>query len=354
MKYQPRNFIVRLFPLLLAVELVTAVKFFPEAMRGNTDARQFYVGGYMLRTGHRREFYDAALQQRLEERLASPMRGLLPVNHPAAEYLIWVPFSLLSYGKAYVAFAIFSSLVLAACFLLLRGKVKDDRLLAASFLGFPPVMIALIQSQDSILLLLLVCLAYVSQNELVSGLLIGLGVFKFALVLPIGLLYVLWRRWRFVAGFALSAGAVALVTLMLIGVRQSIHYVHFIFQTEYLPAKAISNLRGVVGVLGGNPLLGVAASLTLILLCWRAKPSLTLALPIALMSSYQTLPHDLVLLLIGVSVEKRWISYVGSAVGMIGSLAFLCTVPILVEQFLWFGPFSPVTSPVGTIPQGRM
>ena len=40
--------------------------------------------------------------------------------------------------------------------------------------------------------------------------LVALGLFKMQIVIPIALLFLLWRRWRFFAGFALSAGLLSL------------------------------------------------------------------------------------------------------------------------------------------------
>jgi Glycosyltransferase family 87 len=323
MKYRPRDIMLALFPLLLSVELLTAAKFLPEAMRGNADTRQFYVGGYMLRTGYRHQFYDLALQKEMENRLAPPMQGLLPINHPAVEYLLWAPFSLLSYRQAYFAFAGFNVLALAACFVLLRGKVNDDRLLLVALLGFPPVMLTLIQSQDSILLLLLACLAYRAQDESVQGLLIGLGVFKFALVIPIAMLYLMWRRWRFVSGFLCSSGVLALASILIVGVQQSLLYIKFVFATEYLPATIMPNLHGIIGALGCGPWLAVISALAALIWFSRARPSMTLALAAGIMCSYHSLPHDLVVLLIGTVVEKRWIGYLASIFGILPGAAFL-------------------------------
>src|SRR5439155_703868 len=60
------------------------------------------------------------------------------------------------------------------------------------------------------------------DREFVRGLLIGLCLFKFQIVTPIVLLFLLWRRWRFAKGFAASAMLVSLLSLLTIGWSQSV------------------------------------------------------------------------------------------------------------------------------------
>ena len=65
------------------------------------------------------------------------------------------------------------------------------------------------QGQDSIILLTLLAGAtYFSaqKNDLAAGILVGLGMFKFTIVVPIGLLFLFWRCWRGSLGFACLSG----------------------------------------------------------------------------------------------------------------------------------------------------
>src|SRR5207244_13270755 len=73
---------------------------------------------------------------------------------------------------------------------------------------FLPVNVALMQGQDSILLLVLLAAAFVALHRgrgFAAGTLVGLGLFKLQIVIPIAILFFAWRRWRFSAGFALSS-----------------------------------------------------------------------------------------------------------------------------------------------------
>jgi hypothetical protein len=57
-------------------------------------------------------------------------------------------------------------------------------------------------------------------HELAAGALVGLGLFKFQIVVPMALLFLAWRRWRFFAGFAFSAAAGIGSSLLLVGFGQ--------------------------------------------------------------------------------------------------------------------------------------
>ena len=160
--------------------------------------------------------HDINKQSEVEDNIA-PWHSsqVLPVNHPAYEYLLFAPLTNLTYRTAYLAWMGINLCLLALCYRLLLSRC-DAWLLSALFLGFAPVVTVLIHGQDSLLLLLLFILA-VDRGDFRSGLLIGLGAFKVHIILPVLILYMLWRRWRFAAGFLVSAGCAAIVSVVLVG-----------------------------------------------------------------------------------------------------------------------------------------
>ena len=103
-------------------------------------------------------------------------------------------------------------LLLLGIVLFLHKKVSEIQSIPAwlSFLAalaFFPISYALMQGQDSIMLLALYCLAYVALRrgrDLQAGIWLGLGLFKFHLVLPFVLILFLRRRWRAVLGVGIS------------------------------------------------------------------------------------------------------------------------------------------------------
>src|SRR6185437_15949690 len=133
----------------------------------------------------------------------------LPFIRPAYQALLFVPFSLLPYRTSYLAFLAVNLVLLAIAFWILRPHMSHLMrvwrfLPVFLFLVFYPISLAIMQGQDSILLLLLLAAALAALEggqELRAGVLVGLGLFKMQVVIPIALLFLLWRRWRLFAGF---------------------------------------------------------------------------------------------------------------------------------------------------------
>src|SRR5882724_12805260 len=216
-----QDILLGILPIIFCMQFLAWLTFLPKALRGHADFRQLYVAGYMVRTGHRTQLYDYAAQTYFQNTLVSNGELALPFIRPAYQALLFVPFSLFSYRTAYLGFLLLNVLLLALAFLLLQPRMRGlsrvwPGLPPALFLGFYPVALALMQGQDSILLLALLAAAVVSlerNRDLAAGTLVGLGLFKFQIVIPIALLFLVWRRWRFSAGFVLAAILVGLLSL---------------------------------------------------------------------------------------------------------------------------------------------
>jgi hypothetical protein len=356
LKGKGRDAILGLAPLLIGIELLAALIYVPVALKGRADFRQFYTGGYLLRTGQ--ELYNFTLQKQVEDKLVSPAHGFLAVNHPAAEYLIFVPLSAFSYRRAYNVFVAFNSALLAVCFLLLRNKVRDDWLLAASILGFPAVANTIWQGQDSIILLLLVVLAWRAGDGMLSGFMVGLGAFKLQLVLPVVVLYVLWRKWRFVGGFAISAALLSAISLALTGLHQAGYYIRSLVVSEQLTANMMPNLRGLIKTAGGQPWMVALGSVVLCYVCFRFGPSFQVAIYAGLLLGFHTLTHDLVLLLLPVVLNRRWVSFLAPVFGLLPGCTYLAGILVLAD-LLQLGNrtrnvvLEPAHSIAGTSPRGK-
>jgi hypothetical protein len=114
----------------------------------------------MVRNGYRYQLYDYDLQARLEDLVVGPSDTPLPFNHLSYESLIFAPLSVFSYRTAYFIFLFINGLLLWVSFRLLRPSMGNlasvyQWLPPALFLAFPPIAVALIQGQDSIVLLTL-------------------------------------------------------------------------------------------------------------------------------------------------------------------------------------------------------
>lgn len=128
----------------------------------------------------------------------------------------------MSYRTAYFAFLGLNAILLVVSYQFLRPKLENLApiyrwLPTALFLAYLPIAAALIQGQDTIVsltLLTLVLVSLESGNECVAGAILGVGAFKFQLVIPVALLLLSWRRWRRAMGAAIT-GTLAVAVLLL-------------------------------------------------------------------------------------------------------------------------------------------
>ena len=318
------------FPRSFSVLQITGWLFFiPAIFDGHADFRSFYNAGYMVRTGEARALYDYETEKVYQDRLISREDLAMPFIHPAYEALLFVPLSLLPYRAAYFAFLTVNLALLAICYRLLRPDMQNlarvwPGLPAAMFL-FLPVTGALMKGQDSVLLLTLLAAAIVclgEGREFSAGTLTALGLFRFQIVLPIAILFLLWRRWRFSAGFAVAAAVLAAISVGIVGFAQTESYTRSLLSISGSGSTAdlvrygqpdwqMANLRGLIVGLAGSHLsilsirrVILLVSATVLLLVAELTPGgksadpLLIAITTSAAVSYHFLFHDLSVLLI--------------------------------------------------------
>ena len=365
-----QDILLGILPIIFCMQFLAWLTFLPKALRGHADFRQLYVAGYMVRTGHRTQLYDYAAQAYFQNTLVSNDERALPFIRPAYQALMFVPFSLLPYRTAYLGFLLLNVLLLALAFLMLQPRLRGlsrvwPGLPPALFLGFYPVALALMQGQDSILLLGLLAAALVSlerNRDLTAGALAGVGLFKFQIVVPIVLLFLLWRRWRFVKGFMFSAILVGLLSFITSGWAETVVFVHSLLSVGAgLPAvpgeinfplriNIMANLRGLIYGLASlrapQRWLQVTTLLlsSLVVISVRARGrqqrgggALVLAITAGVLVSYYLFIHDLSILLIPIVLTlDRFISRNGTgepfgrAAAAISALLFVAPMCIFV------------------------
>jgi Glycosyltransferase family 87 len=352
-----------------------------ELKLGYADFTIFYSAAGIVRSGRGADLYSeqAQWQAQLVSAPGVTIRhGALPYNHPPFEALLFVPFTLLPYFSAYLAWDAVNVAILVVVLWLVRRR--SDRLhqipwpmpiLAA--LGFFPVFMCLFQGQDVILLLLVMTSAYAllkDGSDFRGGIALGLGMFRPQLVLPLALLVLCMRRTkRFAGGFVISSVAMAAVSIAIVGWHSFIAYPSYVWRIEralgngaIVPSN-MPNLRGLFsflheGSLGAFVATGLSSILLFAYAVWllgspgrrlNLELSFVIAVLVTLLVSYHLLIYDLALLFLPLllmyqeweeisdrsfSAARHW--------AVIGPIGFLFCTPLLMWLWLALGRFNMV------------
>lgn len=309
--------------LLFGVLVVQAAT--DEARRYDFGA--LYTAGWIVSQGEGAKLYNLGQQAEAEERVLE-RKGLLPIIHPPFEALAFAPLSLLPYSCAYLAWGAMNIALWMWFAYLLRPYVpipkQPFRYLILCF-AFFPAWIALFQGQTSFLLLLLFTLVFMSLKrgkDFRAGIFLALGLLRFQIVLPFALMLLLLRKWRVMAGFSLTAGALAAVSVLVAGIAGMRSYIllmlhlvkHATDPLLLVNPRLMPTVRGFFGTLLQGRLPSTWSSTFIAILCvalillacwqWESHRSLERAFSCALIASilagFHVYPHDLVLLLLPV------------------------------------------------------
>lgn len=264
-----------------------------DAFSGSADFRIFYTASLMLRRGQGDVLYLDETQGKTQEEIAPQVvrrQGVLPYNHPPFEAALFLPVTYLAFLQAYFVWSVVNLLLLAACLFSIYPWVPRLRSMfpivwCFAPLAFMPIATTLITGQDSILLLFLYCLAYGALrrgHDLQAGIYLGLGLFKFHLVLPFVLILLFARRWRTLAGFVITGAFDLGLSWFLVGWRELIEYPRYVLHVNRLQPfhiivpQNMPNLRGLLTGWGFTPrpplwLEGVLAIVSLWLLVWASR-----------------------------------------------------------------------------------
>jgi hypothetical protein len=329
---------------LIGVHLASWVLMASFYFGGRSDFRQIYAAAQMVRTGESSQLYDPVAQDRAQNKFVG-VDQIIPFIRPAYELVLFLPLTLLSYRPAYFVVLATNLLLLFFIYRLMRPRMENlariyPWLPAAMLLAFLPIAMALIEGQDSVLLLLLFAAALSSMDkgrETLAGVLTGLGMFKFQLAIPLGLIFLLWRRWDFVKGMLLSALPAAALSIWMVGFAQVRLYIRWLLlmsqpspRMEVYPLMTIPqmmNLHGLAfGILGTNvspfwiAAITIVASALVILWLARIRPSGPDAFLYGLVGSallsYYFLFHDISSLFIPIAIAlDRFVEKEGSSDG---------------------------------------
>ena len=318
LSHQIRGLVLGLTALLIGFPLIAWGYFLTDMVpSGHTDFRANYAAGYMLRA--RRPLYDYPAELETQNQIVSREQIALPFIHPAYEALVYAPLSFLPYLGAYWVWFGVNVVLLALLYRLLQPELESlspaaSWLPIATLFAYLPFGAALVQGQDSLLLVVLLArtLALLRKERLLlAGISLGLGVFRFQLVLPVVLCFVLWRQWKLIAGFAASAIPAALLSLDLAGFSPYVKTLREIIAQAAGLHQSIAkmpNLRGLIESAGGDKwFVLVISALVLAGAVVAGKRlslhrQLSLAIVTASLVSYHCFVHDLSVLFIPCAV----------------------------------------------------
>jgi hypothetical protein len=360
--YYVRGLVLGISAYFIGVHLWTWVFMLSTFWGGRADFRQLYTAGYMVRTGHAQKLYDYDDQLRYQNKLVSRGEVPLPFIRPAYEAWIFAPLSVLSYRCAYLIFLAANAGVLLFCYRLLRPEMNNLAKVyiwfpAALFLGFLPLAAALMQGQDSIFFLALLFAAYrllADERSFLAGLVLGLGAFKFQLLIPIGLLFLLWRKWRFCAGVLITSTIACAISILTVGTAQTNIYIRSLVSfsdSAIMPANVLrypisptlmANLHGLVTGVASSftparwiQLLTLILSAAVLVAAAFRRPqtprdALLIALPISVLVSYYLLIHDLSILLLPLVLTLNRNIFLGSR-RMLIAAALIFVSPLCIS-----------------------
>jgi hypothetical protein len=307
--------------ILFGLVLVNAL-----ALRTLThDFTNVYAAARIVSQGEGARLYDLQKQAQVEEELFH-WGGVFVYLHPPFEAWLFAPLALLPYTAAYVIWGAVNIVLWVFFVYLLRPYVLVPKhplqYLLLCFVFFP-VWIALMQGQTSILLLVLLSLAFVClkrRRDGWAGVFLGLGLFKFPIVAPLALIFLLKGKWKLVAGFTWAAFMLGVVSIIAVGRAGMIGYMNLLLDTMRRPTyppygidvALMPNLRGffhviLLPVLPGSAVNGVVVLASAFLIgyvAWRWRPEgpgedpsldrmFAAALAISEVTAYYLLIHDL-------------------------------------------------------------
>ena len=303
------------------------------------DFRIFYTAPQML-LHCPSQLYDLAAQQQWQYRVAGGVQ-VLPFYHPAYEVLLYLPLTLFSFKAAYLVYAACYMLLLWVCYLvspLGNSPFAGRRRYALFFLSFP-LLLTIFFGQNSLLMLLGLCLAYnaITQcKDLRAGIILGLLIFKLATIAPLALLLCMRRGRRFLGGFLVASSASLALSALLVGVNGTKDFLHFLsgatlaanpgiqshVQVALQDMPNLSGLLYLCGVARLNAHIALAANLTATLIVLaagayiqRRSTSEAVAYSAAILCAVLVSPHVYIydfaaLVLPMLLLAHRWLKYV--------------------------------------------
>lgn len=211
----------------------------------------WYIGGTLAREGRFADLYQPAAHWEIQEKVAPGLKDPRPYPRPPWFALALAPLTALPLVKAYAAWVALWFSVLLATWAWGAARFGEGALLLAAL--FLPTNMGLCYGQDCAAMLAICCGAWAlieRRRPLASGLVLGLGLMKFHLLLLAPVWLIAQKRWRILAGFAAAASFIMLAALMTVGLSGLEQYAHFLrFNNTELLGASPATMINVYSVL---------------------------------------------------------------------------------------------------------
>jgi hypothetical protein len=253
-----------------------------------TDFTLSYVGAKIVHDGMGSRLYDINFQKQVRDAIFRHPNPLL-FEHPPFEAALLSPLAAVPFRWAYMLWGFINATICLAVMLMMRRYLPspiEDLGYVTLWLVFAPLGVALYQGQSSLILLALYAGSFAlleGGNEMAAGAALGFGLFKFQFVLPFALIFLLRKKWRYLAGFACTAAVLLLLSLAIVGRQGMLGYVNLLLAISKNPrnltygsATDMPTINGFVYAMIGrrmspSVLTLIVAGLSLAMLVWIAR-----------------------------------------------------------------------------------
>ena len=233
------------------------------ARNGYADFSAFYTAGQILHRGQGHRLYDSAFQtevQREFSQAAVTRNRALPYLRAPFQALMFLPFTYLTYVRAYQVWIVLCGILVAVTARLLRVRIPALQTFPwwvyyPAYFSFLPIAYGFALGQDCALMLFLLALftlALREERNFRAGCFLGLALIKFQLVLPLVLILLLKKQFRVLGGFSVMAGCLAAISVWIAGWDGLMAYPAYLLRLNHVPAAAaifpgmMPSLRGLV------------------------------------------------------------------------------------------------------------
>ena len=301
------------------------------------DFIQFYVMGSLVLQGRTDALYDSQAHLAEGRRRIHPELGLYAghVNYGPQVAAAFAPLALLPFGRATVVFLVLSAALYAlAVWLLWRDSpaLRPYGGVVALATAASPLFAVVIRygqlSAVSLLLWVWALVAFRRRRPFLAGLAIGCLAFKPQFGLVIGVVLLLAREWRAVAGAAVTGLGQLGVGWIVAGGATMAQYFRMLAVLIADPGlvqlhpSEVHSIRGLVQLLIASPavvtmcsIAGIVVAIAIAIRSWNTRAPIELRwseiVLLTVLASPHLLSYDLALLAVPVVVLADWTTRAG-------------------------------------------